>query len=54
MEGTVLHLGSWCDDYPFIYFRDDQCVGVNLDALALIAAKLNFSYEVQREIQDQN
>lgn len=54
MEGAVLRLGSWCDDYPFIYQAYDQCVGTNLDALALIAAKLNFSYDVQKETQDQN
>lgn len=57
MEGVTLRLGSWCDDYPFIYLRhpsDDQCVGANLDTLTLIAAKLNFSYEVQKETQDQN
>ncbi|KAK8382277.1 hypothetical protein O3P69_015305 [Scylla paramamosain] len=57
MEGATLRLGSWCDDYPFIYLRhpsDDQCVGANLDTLTLIAAKLNFSYEVQKETQDQN
>lgn len=54
MEGAVLHLGSYCDDFPFIYLRGDGCAGANLDALALIAVKLNFSYEVQKETQDQN
>lgn len=54
MEGSVLRLGSWCDDFPFIYLHGSVCVGANLDTLALIAAKLNFSYEVQLETQDQN
>lgn len=54
MEGAVLRLGSYCDDFPFIYLHGEGCVGANLDALALIAKKLNFSYEVQKETQDQN
>lgn len=54
MEGAVLRLASWCDDFPFIYLRGDGCAGANLDALDLIAAKLNFSYDVQKVTQDQN
>lgn len=53
MEGAVLSLATWCDDYPFIYLRHNKCVGVNLDTLDLLAAKLNFSYKVQTETQDQ-
>lgn len=53
MEGAVLRLGSWCDDFPFIYLQGDECVGANLDALAFIAAKMNFSYEVQKKTKDQ-
>lgn len=54
MEGAVLRLGSWCDDFPFIYLQGDVCAGANLDALDLIAAKLNFSYDVQKRTQDDN
>ena len=57
MEGAVLYLGSWCDDFPFIYFNhktDDHCIGANLDALTLIANKFNFSFVVQTKTQDQN
>lgn len=54
MEGAVLRLASWCDDFPFIYLRGDDCTGANLDALELIAAKLNFSYDVQKMTQDEN
>ncbi|XP_042868827.1 uncharacterized protein LOC122251183 [Penaeus japonicus] len=51
-----LLLGSWCDDYPFIYLNPDGegCRGSNLDALSVIGERLNFSFVVQEETQDQN
>ncbi|XP_063588933.1 glutamate receptor ionotropic, kainate glr-3-like [Penaeus indicus] len=54
--GADLQLASWCDDYPFIYLdpAGDGCKGSNLDALAIMGARLNFSFSVQRETQDQN
>lgn len=63
-DGTHLHLGSWCDDYPFLYPEASlrkivgeeelpgDCVGSNLDLLDIIASKLNFSYSVQMEPAD--
>ncbi|XP_071521428.1 glutamate receptor ionotropic, NMDA 3B-like [Panulirus ornatus] len=53
-QGEVLHLGSWCDDYPFIYASDDDCIGSNLDILSAIADRLNFTYVVQWKTQDHN
>ncbi|XP_027220187.2 glutamate receptor ionotropic, kainate glr-3 [Penaeus vannamei] len=54
--GAELQLASWCDDYPFIYLdpAGDGCKGSNLDALAIMGARLNFSFSVQLETQDQN
>ncbi|KAG7167436.1 Glutamate receptor ionotropic, delta-1-like 21 [Homarus americanus] len=54
LQGAVLYLASWCDDFPIIYVSGDGCIGSSLDTLSLIAHKLNFTYEVQRETQDQH
>nr|XP_027232618.1 glutamate receptor ionotropic, delta-2-like [Penaeus vannamei] len=54
LDGAVLQLGSWCDDFPFLYSEGDGCVGSTLELLDVIAAQLNFSYVVQMEPEDQN
>lgn len=53
-DGAVLQLGSWCDDFPFLYSQGDGCVGSTLELLDVIAAQLNFSYAVQMAPADQN
>lgn len=52
LHGAVLQLGSWCDDFPFLYPVNDLCIGSSLDMLDLIASHLNFSYDVQMEPAD--
>ncbi|KAK8405759.1 hypothetical protein O3P69_001924 [Scylla paramamosain] len=52
LHGAVLQLGSWCDDFPFLYPEHGLCIGSSLDMLDLIAAHLNFSYDVQMEPED--
>ena len=48
LSGLHLRLGSWCDDFPFLYASaDGSCRGSNLDLLDLMAASNNFTYEVQ-------
>lgn len=54
LDGAVLYLGSWCDDFPFLYSEGGGCVGSTLELLDVIAAQLNFSYVVQMEPADQN
>ncbi|XP_047495877.1 glutamate receptor ionotropic, kainate glr-3-like [Penaeus chinensis] len=54
LDGAVLQLGSWCDDFPFLYSEGDGCVGSTLELLDVIAAQLNFSYVVQMEPADHN
>lgn len=53
-DGTVLHLGSWCDDFPFLYPEGGRCMGTSFDLLNIIADKFNFSYTVQMETADHN
>ncbi|KAG7163307.1 Glutamate receptor ionotropic, delta-2-like 12 [Homarus americanus] len=53
-DGTQLHLGSWCDDFPFLYPEKGVCVGSSLDLLHIMATKLNFTYNVQMEPADHN
>lgn len=53
-DGAVLHLGSWCDDFPFLYPEGGRCVGTSFDLLDIIAGKFNFSYTVQMETADHN
>ncbi|MPC84713.1 Glutamate receptor ionotropic, delta-2 [Portunus trituberculatus] len=52
LHGAVLQLGSWCDDFPFLYPEHGLCKGSSLDMLDLIAGHLNFSYDVQMEPDD--
>lgn len=53
-DGVVLHLGSWCDDFPFLYPEGGGCEGISFDLLDIIANKLNFSCTVQMETADHN
>ncbi|XP_068220453.1 glutamate receptor ionotropic, delta-2-like [Palaemon carinicauda] len=54
-NNAMLYLGSWCDDFPFLYPVDDgKCTGTSLDLLQIISKKLNFTYDVQMETADHN
>ncbi|XP_045614583.2 probable glutamate receptor [Procambarus clarkii] len=52
LDGSVLQLASFCDNFPFLYPQNDVCVGSNFDLLDIIAAKLNFTYTTQMEPKD--
>ena len=46
--GTTFALASWCDDFPFIIFdENNNCFGSSIDLLDLIGRKLNFTYDIQ-------
>lgn len=51
LGGRMLYLGSWCDDFPFLYPGDEEgsCLGCSLDLLDMLAGYLNFTYHVQQE-----
>ena len=52
-ENLNLIVSSWCDDFPFIYYKDnDTCQGINLDLLDIISKNLNFTYTYQMEVED--
>ncbi|XP_066981968.1 glutamate receptor ionotropic, delta-2-like [Macrobrachium rosenbergii] len=51
-DGAMLYLGSWCDDFPFLYPVGGGCAGISLDLLDIMAKKLNFTYDVQMETAD--
>lgn len=51
LGGRMLYLGSWCDDFPFLYPDDKKgsCIGCSLDLLDMLVGYLNFTYHVQQE-----
>ncbi|KAG7163308.1 Glutamate receptor ionotropic, delta-1-like 6, partial [Homarus americanus] len=51
--GIILQLSSWCDDTPFLYYKDGQCTGENIDALTIISHKYNFTFYVQDKPADE-
>ncbi|KAK4289270.1 hypothetical protein Pmani_037749 [Petrolisthes manimaculis] len=55
LGGQTLYLGSWCDDFPFLYPGDGDegsCIGSGLDLLDMLAGHLNFTYHVQMKPKD--
>ena len=48
----TLQVTSFCDDFPFLYFANDNCIGLTLDIFNMIANHLNFSYDFQTEPED--
>ena len=51
-NNKTLQVTSFCDDFPFIYHKNDNCIGLNLDIFNIIANHLNFSYDFQSEPED--
>ncbi|KAK7068287.1 hypothetical protein SK128_006516 [Halocaridina rubra] len=55
-EGAVFHLGTWFDDFPYLYQSKTEPEGigegVEVEMLDAIAATLNFSYTLTTEPPD--
>lgn len=52
--GQELALATWCDDTPYLYLREGECTGANVEVFRMIASKLNFSFDIQMEPADQS
>ena len=54
LGGRQLKIGSFCDDYPFLYPNDaDECIGASADLLQIVSKKVGFEFELQKEPVDQ-
>ena len=52
LDNVTLQATSWCDEFPYLYFVNNTCLGLNLDIMDMIAMNLNFSYEIQVQPDD--
>lgn len=54
LNGQKLYLASFCDDFPFLYIKENKCIGSNIALLEYITSKFNVSFEVQIATSDNN